>query len=435
MGALTRIRKKGLDVTFGVGAFLITALVIGILLRTTWLADMEYKGDERYMFDQSQRIGVTEPWPDLGMTSGGGLRNPGFSMWIFAILARVFHATDPLALDRSVVLMNVTAFVVFFAAISFLGDIRDRETWLWGIALAAVSPIAVVLHRKIWAQCTLPLFSVLFLVGWLKRSRWEGAILWGVVGALLGQIHMSGFFFAFGFFVWEAALGWMRHERPKTKWLGWLGGSALGAIPLVPWVKYVLSGVDKGEAWSWAEASSGRFVKTWFSDGTGISLDYSLGRSYLDFLRWPLIGDGKDLYPALYMHGATFCAGALALGAALFMCVRWLASGGSIAKALKGSNEIAFTLGAAFFGFGIALTLSGVHIFRHYLLVTFPLEWVSFAWLAFKATKKPRALLLVMWVAQLGLSVTFLDYIHVNGGTPGDYGPAYSTQLANRGRR
>ncbi|MEO8874888.1 MAG: hypothetical protein ABI461_04810, partial [Polyangiaceae bacterium] len=280
----------------------------------------------------------------------------------------------------------------------------------------------------------LPIFCVLFLVGWMRRGRWEGAILWGLMGALLGQIHMSGFFFAFGFFAWEAALGWSRRDRPKTKWIGWVLGSMLGSITLVGWVKYVLSGVDHGEKWNLDEVLSGRFLRTWFSDGLGLGLDYSLGNHYADFLRYPLIGESKDYYPALYMHGASFCAGLIAVAAALVMVVRWLLADGSIRGAVRSSSEVGHTLAAAFFGFGIALTFSGVHIFRHYLLVTFPLEWVSFAYLAFVATKRPRALLAVMWCAQLGLSATFLHYIHVNGGAVGaDYGPAYSSQ--NHGRR
>lgn len=411
------------------GAFFITALVVGAWLRLSYPGDMEYKGDERFMFDRSQRIGVTEPWPELGMTSGGGLKNPPLSIWIFGGLARVFHATTPLALDQAVVVCNVLAFVIFFAAAWRLTSPRERETWLWAGALAAVSPLAVLLHRKIWAQSMLPIFCVLFLVGWLRRGRWEGAILWGLFGALLGQIHMSGFFFAFGFFLWEAALGWMRRERPKTKWLGWIAGSIAGSVPLVGWVKYVFSGVDHGEAWSWAEVTSGRFVRTWFSDGLGLGLDYSLGNHYTDFLRYPLVGETKDYFPALYMQGASFCAGVLALAAALALLGRWSMSNPDLRGAVRGSSELAHTLGAAFFGFGLALSLSGVHIFRHYLLVTFPLEWASFAWLAFKATKRPRAILTVMWCAQLGLSATFLHYIHQNGGAIGaDYGPAYSTQ-------
>lgn len=435
MGALERenSERRSSTISYGLAAFFITALVIGAWLRLSYPADMEYKGDERFMFDRSQRIGVSEPWPELGMTSGGGLKNPAFSIWIFVILARAFGAVTPLALDHAVVLCNVAAFVIFFAAVYRMTAPRDRETWLWAGALATVSPVAVLLHRKIWAQSTLPIFCVLFLCGWLKRGRYEGAILWGLMGALLGQIHMSGFFFAFGFFAWEAAFGRTRTHGPKTKWLGWIGGSILGSITLVPWIKYVLSGVDHGEHWTLDEVVSGRFLRTWFSDGLGLGLDYSLGGHYLDFLRWPLLGETKDFYPALYMQGATFCAGTLALVLALVMLARWLRTTADFRAAIRGSSEISHTLAAAFFGFGLALTLSGVHIFRHYLLVTFPLEWASFAWLAFKATKRPRAILAVMWCAQLGLSATFLTYIHENGGAPGaDYGVAYSAQPRNR---
>ena len=37
---------------------------------------------------------------------------------------------------------------------------KEREPWLWGGALAAVSPVAVVLSRKLWNVCLLPPFTV-----------------------------------------------------------------------------------------------------------------------------------------------------------------------------------------------------------------------------------------------------------------------------------
>lgn len=148
---------------------------------------MEYKGDEQWLFEHAVRIPALEPWPALGMPSGVGLRNPGLSVWIFAVLAKLSGARDPLSLCRAVVAMNGLAFVLLAVGAWRLLPVRRREPWGWALALAAVNPIALLLQRKLWAQSVLPVLCVLFLLGWLRRERWWGAALWGLAGALLGQ--------------------------------------------------------------------------------------------------------------------------------------------------------------------------------------------------------------------------------------------------------
>lgn len=413
--------KRGLNV------FFVVAFVVAAVLRLTWTEDMEYKGDERFMFGQSQVIGVTEPWPELGMPSGVGLRNPGMSIWIFAILAKVVGAKTPLALDQAIIFMNIGAFALLILFAYRIVPAKEREAWLWAGALAAVSPLAVLLQRKIWAQSVLPIFCVLFLIGWFRRDRYWGAILWGIIGAVLGQIHMSGFFFAAGFVLFAAVLGQGRPVR--ARWLGWLAGSALGAITLLPWIRYVLTNQEHGPPFSWSTVLTFRFFRYWLSDALGLGLDYSLGGRYLDFLRYPLLFTSKDFYPALYLHGVAMAVGALILIATLIHGLRFASSLRSAWRSFRACSETTFTLFAAFFGYGLLLTFAGVLVWRHYMLVTFPLEWLSFSFLALAYVRRPRRALFVLWVTQLALSITFLGYIHDNHGAPdGDYGPTYKSQ-------
>src|SRR6185312_8715806 len=79
------------------------AVLVGAALRFTWNEDMEFKGDESWLFQRAMNVGRTEPWPELGQVSGVGLRNPGLSVWLFAAIDRVFDASTPLQLDRGVV--------------------------------------------------------------------------------------------------------------------------------------------------------------------------------------------------------------------------------------------------------------------------------------------------------------------------------------------
>jgi len=208
-------------------ALLACALACGIVLRLLWPADMEWKADEQRMFAWASAIGVTEPWPQVGMASGVAVPNPGLSVWLFVPLARVTR--DPVALAQLVQFVNVLAligFAIFGASRAFSAP--ARELWFAGVALMSVNPIAVVLARKIWAQSLLPLFGLATLAAHASRASWAGAFVWGLAGALTGQIHMSGFFLQAALAIWT----WFTDTAPgRTRWRAWVAGSALGGLP------------------------------------------------------------------------------------------------------------------------------------------------------------------------------------------------------------
>ena len=47
--------------------WVVLALVVGLILRVLFFRDMEYKGDERWTFERTQAVGVSEPFPWVGM--------------------------------------------------------------------------------------------------------------------------------------------------------------------------------------------------------------------------------------------------------------------------------------------------------------------------------------------------------------------------------
>lgn len=397
-------------------AFLCLALVLGAFLRLSFPGDIEYKGDEKYMFEASQAIGRTLPWPMLGMPSGVGVNNPGMSVWIFVALARITHAATPPELARAVQLMNLLALVLLaIFALRFVPSL-EKPYWCWAAAFAAVNPFAVLFHRKIWAQCTLPLFCVLFWIAWHYRNRRWGAFFWGLVGAFLGQIHMSGFFLAGGVFLWT-----LWRDR-KARWGSWFLGSFLGAIPLLPWLHYMVSKPGGGFNWSsllWILYP--KYWIFWLTDSLGMGLTYSLKTiHFLDFLRYPLIG-GHGTYLVAILHLAIIGAGIAVLVKAYK--VRGFQPG------FRDSSPTGLAIASTLIGVGILLTISCVKICRHYLIVTFPLEWVWLSRLGLSDSRSGQRMLTVLWASQFLLSVLFLVYIHLNHGDPlGDYGVAYQFQ-------
>ena len=397
-------------------AFLSLALLMGVILRLSFPGDIEYKEDEKYMFAASQNIGKTEPWPLLGMTSGVGVNNPGMSVWIFVALARVLHAAAPPDLARAVQFLNILGLLVlaFFSYRLLPGP--ERIPWRWATAFAAVNPFAVLFQRKIWAQCTLPFFCVLFWIGWHYRQKRLGAFFWGLVGACLGQIHMSGFFLAGAVFLWT-----LFHDR-KARWGFWFFGSLVGAIPLIPWLQYMVS--KPGGGFNWAGLLWILYPKYWIfwvTDSLGMGLTYSLKTvHFLDFLRYPLIG-GYGTYLVAMAH-------LVIIGTGIVVLVKAMKKGDFL-RGIKDLSETGLAVNSTLLAAGVLMTLSCIKICRHYLIMTFPLEWVWLARLGLSDSRSGQRLLTVLWIAQLLLSAFFLGYIHVNHGDPlGDYGITYQFQ-------
>ena len=404
-------------------------LIAGVTLRLIFPADIEYKGDEAWLFAYSQHPGAASPWVGI-YSSVAGILNPGMSAWVFLVFARLFGAHDPVALARAVQLENIGALALLACFAMRFVPARECETWMWAAALAAVNPLAVLFQRKIWPPSTLPLFSMIVLIGWWWRERRAGAFAWGLVGACLGQIQVAGFFFAAGLFGWTVAFA-----RARVRWGAWLAGSVLGAWPLLPWFVYLASALPRAPSTSLRlrNALGPGFWLKWFTEPFGLGLNYSLGRDFADFIRYPLV-DGHATYLVLLIHVAL-----IAIAAALLARTTWmlLAARSRWAElAIGRSSPTAFVQNAALWGFGILLTVSCLPIHRSYMIVDFPLEFVwvvritmSRAGGEIEPRRAARAILAALCALQFALSAAFLDYIHVNGGAPrGDYGVAYSAR-------
>ncbi|WP_192574939.1 hypothetical protein, partial [Haemophilus parainfluenzae] len=80
-------------------------------------------------------------------------------LWGFIALAHVAHT--PVALARGVQILNIAALGLLFGFCWWAMPAGpDRRLWLWGIALAGISPLAIVFSRKLWAQDLLPMVCV-----------------------------------------------------------------------------------------------------------------------------------------------------------------------------------------------------------------------------------------------------------------------------------
>jgi len=388
------------------------------------------------------RIGVSELWPLLGVESSVDVKNPGMSVWVFVILGKIFSVTNPIELAQAVQILNLIglALLTFFTFTSI--SKTEREPWFWTIALASVNPFAVIYQRKIWAQSILPFFMVILLIFWWRKNKPLFAFLWGLVAAVVCQIHLSGMFFVAGFLLWNFFAEKYRDLETvlATRWRDLISGGFIGSITAIPWLHHLFSFSNDESIFSGlSQLLQLRFWVFWITDPLGLHVGNFLGvqkgNSFFaqlgDFIKLPLIS-GHPTYFLGLIHLLLLAIGSF------FIITGLIRSFCSIKTKRCGLRDIVLSSSmtgqcqkAVILGYGLLITLSTIRIKRFYLLITFPFEflWIARLALAGSSLKRARILLGILFVAQLILSAGFLSYIHVNGGAPqGDYGHVYRLQ-------
>jgi len=380
------------------------------MLRFLWPADMEWKHDEQWNYAHAQAIAQSrEPWPSVGQQTSATLNNFPLGLWLLSAFSLMSHS--PIGLMLWVPILNTIALLAFLIwALRAELSPQQRETWLWAVTLAAVSPLPILFSRKIWIQdILLPFTFLIFLGHYQRRTAW-GAFLWGLAGAAVGQIHPSGIFFSLGllvYFLWEERAGTWR----EVSWTFWLFGSALGCLPLLPWLHQLLQGHTGGlrtrHVW---DIFTLHYYTEWIGIAFGINLRYSIPSSFwTHFLREPLLWD-RATYLMVPVH--LWLAG----------CALYAVWSTGIAFR-KTPLDIPWHVRAMLLGMGPLISITG-NVTAHYLTVAIPF---MFLWVAWSYNKSPRVLKSLVMV-QLLVSVVFLNFIHKNGGSlspKDDYGTSY----------
>ena len=406
-------RKNLITLTF-------TCILIGTLMRIIWPEDMEFKSDELRIYEIAMAIANQhiEP-PLLGIGSGAGFKNPGMSTWAFALLAMV--SSDPIGMVKIIMWLNVLTLFGFFAFVIYHFKNHEAIPWLWGIALCSVSVIPVILSRKIWAQCLMPPIAFcIFLAFWYRRKVYA-SFLFGLIGACIGQIHMSGFFFSFSLLTWAI---YQERKELKTKWLRWLAwftGSLIGTLPLIPWLGHLANKKGGSNYFFW-EFFTFKFFTQWNGIAFGINIKEYLGDRvfFTDFIRYPIIA-GMPTYLMAIAH--LFLA-----VTSLYFIFNWL----WLRFKLKEKNIFrhrypVLTNILMIYGVigGLTYSLSGFSVHAHYLLVFLPLPFVWYAMLSYQKDKWILASLLLQFL----ITITFLILIHTNRGYANTgYGKPYHLQ-------
>jgi hypothetical protein len=409
-------------------------LLLGAAFRLIWSETIEYKRDEAWLFQLVADHVNRWDWATVGMPSSQNVRVPGLSVWVFYPFGHLFGVDEPTCLTLGVQLSNIAALIGLVVFAWRCVPAAEREPWLWAAALIAVNPLEVIYHRKLWPPCMLPIFCMVFIIGWWHRDRRWGAAVWGTVGACLGQIHAAGFLFAL-----SVVLTTVAAARRGVRWGWWVAGSVLGTLPMTGWFIYLLRdrdpvGGNAVELHRWLEC---KFWLHWITEPVGWGLHGEFGADYTDFLRWPLIG-GRPTFAAGILQFLTILLGVALLAHA---ANGWWRRRSAV-TAPPTRTATGLLVRAGFVCFGLMLTLAAVRFFRHYLIVTFPLMalWLARLALPDGSADRTRVLgrrLLAGLCAVNALSCfLMLSFLRENGGVcDGAFQATYEAQVRDGGLR
>jgi hypothetical protein len=378
-------------------------IVLGTGLRLLHPLDFEWKEDEQWSYEAAQKTAHgAEKWSWTGMPSSIGMKNPGMSLWPFTVMAYVLRT--PFAMNLAVILLNVLALCGFYFWIRTKWPESDREIGLWTIALFAVSPMPILFSRKIWPQDLFPIFLLPWFWFHSRRERPLAAFGWGLAGSLLAQLHMAGGFAVAGLFMATFIL-----DRKSVRWVPWVIGSTIGALPFLPWLIELGSG---GRHVAAERSVSLEFFWTAFKTAWGIDLKYTLGSHNIDYLKGPIVGRPSGLIALAHLG---LCGSSLYAG-----YVFWVDR-----KSIELSPPLRIYLLSVILG-GSLLQITCVPIFAHYMIAWSPWLHLPIAWIL---SRRPRWLVVVA-LLQLIVSFSFLQFIHHNSGAPkADYGLTYQAQM------
>jgi hypothetical protein len=411
-------------ISWKVYAIVLLAVASGIVFRLIFPFDIEYKADEQWTFEHVQAILGGAPWPMVGMNTSFGPPNPGLSLWFFVGLGWLSGAATPPALSQAVQLLNVAALLAFLVFIFSCVSKDRREYWLWGAALWALNPVEIAYERKIWAQSVLPIFSVAFIAAWWHRRYFWAALLWGLVGALMAQVHIGAGFFALAVAGWTAAYNWR-----SVNWTGWFIGSILGALPSIPWLLQLHGHVDQ---FIRLMPPVPLYFLFWVSQSVGLFGAGFTPHEYLQFLSGPIVG-GIPTFAVLIVH-------LVLLWVWVRICLRALENirkqGWPARKLLLGESSEWLLIHASVWGYGGILTLLTIMYVRyapHYLIVAAPIMelWVAMVvsdWVVLGDRHRFRKLMTVICVCELLTSAAFLSFVHQTQTIQGEYGPTWRSQ-------
>jgi hypothetical protein len=442
------------------GVFLFCVFLMALTLRVMRLDLMEFKHDEAVAWLRARALLAGVEFPLTGLTSSKGLENFPLFIYVLALFQVLFR--QPQYLVWPIAILNSVAVLFVYGAVR---RIASHRVALVTTLLYAVSPCAVFLSRKIWAQDLLVFWTCALFWSALavlaprpneERFRTTAAFLFCLLAVTMPQIHFAALFLLPAYGVVMIA---SRRSVCRQVAIPAAAGAAIGLLSALPWVWYQIASRAAGFAALHEAMAEGRgqrlrelplyFIRQVADEGFGALLgrDYQTflsvvaGYGAIRYLLSALVVTGGVLYACGCLRKNTDCA----QPARLDNDARANAKNG-VAAAGTGEESDGGDLRRRL-GFAVltlvalplaVLAATRIPLIPSYFVIFYPLPFFFAAWALEAASRwlvggrSPRTANLIFCVVlglivvyQFAFSIAFLHQVAADGGTRGEYGVAY----------
>lgn len=399
----------------------IICLVLGAIFRLIWLDDMEWKGDEVLMYQYVIDFFKNGNFLTTGMKSGVGLPNFGASVWVFYLFG--LFSLDPIGINFYVALINCFGLVLLYYIIIKYIPISEKRLWLISLIIFSVSFLPVSLSRKLWAQDTLPPFTILLLYFYIVRGTnlFKDFFL-GFLIAFIGQIHMSGIFLGITYLAFILYFHFKNHTTVRL--IPFFAGIFISSLLTLPY--FYRAFIDSNFLHSGDTSSLSNFLSfrpLWYTTFQGFGLDifYHFQDLSFEFFK----------FPYLYVTGFCFILCALIAIISIIFSLKGINT--TLIKNFKYDFSSSITLQFCSISFISIFLISatGSRLVGHYFIASYPFIFLIAAnfLLKFRNIK-------IVWlyiILQILITISFLSFIHVNQGFDKcEYGKTYQYHLNSK---
>lgn len=207
---------------------------VGLVISLGMVARSQVGGDQLNLLGRGWLLAEKGQWISYGNPmSTGGKAPGGITSLLVGLPLMVWR--DHRAPTLVILLFHVAAFLLLDRTLRRIFSPRERV--LFAI-LYWLNPWRMYFSAFLWNPNYLFLFGALHLWACLaqrERARFVPSFLLGAGIVLAFQIHASFLLLA----VATVFLWWRRYFKPH--WIGGFLGAALAALPLIPWVRDLLS--------------------------------------------------------------------------------------------------------------------------------------------------------------------------------------------------
>lgn len=385
-------------------------------LRLNYISDMEYKGEERLVYESGARIATLKEFPLTSETCSIGIPNPPLFNYMIALYA--FIGKTPVGATVCIASLNALAVLAFYLFIRK----RFSPFIAWSSSfLLATTPWAVIYSRKIWCPDPIAAFSIFMMISAQKVFDEKKPVFWiplSISAIILLQLHYSSLFLVFAIPLVMA----INRFRPTARDIKYMVICLIVCIfSFLPLLVYCLKNMGP------------------------LAAEFG-NRGYLSLpLHLRIFESAKGI-----MQITTGLAMRRTLGNDIALFNSFL--GGTFIVVI---SQILYTLSIIFFIIGIAYALKKIKenfILRYsiiilfsaifymtfistrtggyFFFITYPIPFIFIA-LGMECLNRKRIqtyLMTSLILMNIYITLSFENFIHINGGSTGDYGVAYRCQ-------